>query len=126
MRVIGSRRAARVASAAAALAVASCGDGRIGNLSEGIGRDSALRVLAGGATADSLANVYKQETYINDGRMINVLMYNKDGVKESDQPGVPDSELTPVVTVDGKVTGWGWTHYDSVARANNIPVKDHK
>ena len=52
-------------------------------------------------------------------------MYNKDGVKETDQPGVPDRELTPVVTVDGKVTGWGWTHYDSVAKANNVPVKDH-
>jgi hypothetical protein len=58
--------------------------------------------------------------------MINVLLYNKDGAKEAADPSVPDSKLTPVVTVDGKVTGWGWAHYDSVAKANNIPVKAHK
>ena len=125
MRVIRGRRAAISLGAAATLALTACGDSRVGNLSTGIGRDSALKVLAGGTTGDSLANVYKQETYIYDGKLINVLLYNKDGLTETAQPGVRDPELTPVVIVDNKVTGWGWAHYDSVAKANNIEVKDH-
>jgi hypothetical protein len=126
MHALVARRAAASFAAVAVVALAGCGDKRIDSLSQGIARDSALKVLAGGPTADSLANVYKQESYIYDGRMINVLMYNKDGETEKDDPTVPDSRLTPVVTVDGKVTGWGWAHYDSVAKANNIPVKAHK
>ena len=106
--------------------LAGCGDKRVDSLSTGIPRDSALKVLAGGPSSDSLANVYKQEAYINNGKFINVLVYSKDGVKEAADPAVPDSKLTPVVVVDGKVAGWGWTYYDSVAKANNIPLKAHK
>ena len=106
--------------------LSGCGDKRVDDLSQGIARDSALKLLAGGPSSDSLANVYKQETYIYNGKMINVLLYSKDGAKEASDPAVPDSKLTPVVTVDGKVTGWGWAHYDSVAKANNVPLKDHK
>ena len=109
----------------ASAALAGCGDARVESLSTGIARDSALKILAGGPSSDSLANVYKQEAYINEGKFINVLVYSKDGVKEAADPSVPDSKLTPVVLVDNKVTGWGWAHYDSVAKANNIPVKDH-
>ena len=107
-------------------ALAACGDAHVDKLTAGITRDSALKVLAGTPSTDSLANVYKQETYIYNGKMINVLLYNRAGAKEAADPTVPDSKLTPVVTVDGKVTGWGWAYYDSVAKANNIPVKDHK
>jgi hypothetical protein len=111
---------------ASAAALSACGDKRIDQLSAGITRDSALKVMAGGASGDSLANVYKQEAYLYNSRMINVLLYNKDGVKDSEDPAVPDSKLTPVVVVDGKVTGWGWAHYDSLAKENGIPVRDHK
>ena len=126
MNVTIGRRVAVLLAATSAVALSACGDTRIDSLSTGISRDSALKVLAGGSSSDSLANVYKQEAYIYDSRMINVLLYNKDGVKDSQDPAVPDSRLTPVVTVDGKVTGWGWAHYDSIAKANNIPVRDHK
>ena len=124
MRFIRDRHAVMLA-ASAALALAGCGDARIKNLSTDIPRDSALKVLAVGTSGDSLANIYKQESYIYNGRLINVLMYNKDGVKQASDSTVPDSKLTPVVTVNGKVSGWGWAHYDSVAKANNIPVKPH-
>jgi hypothetical protein len=120
------RRAAVLLAATSVGLLAGCGDKHIDSLTKDIPRDSALKVLAGGPSADSLANVYTQETYIYNGRMINVLMYSKKGEKESSNPSVPDSKLTPVVTVDGKVTGWGWTYYDSIAKANNIPVKEHR
>jgi hypothetical protein len=125
MNVTIGRRTAVLVAAASVVVVAACGDSRVGSLSTGITRDSALKVLAGGASGDSLANVYKQESYIYDSRMINVLLYSRDGVKDSADPAVPDSRLTPVVLVDGKVTGWGWAHYDSVAKANNVPLRDH-
>ena len=35
-------------------------------------------------------------------------------------------DFTPVVVVDGKLTGWSWQHWDSVAGANKIPVKPAK
>ena len=120
------RCAAVLFAAAMVGSLAACGDKNVDSLSKGIARDSALKLLAGGPSADSLTNVYKQESYIYNGKFINVLMYNKQGAKEASDPSVPDSKLTPVVTVDGKVTGWGWAYYDSVARANNIPVKEHK
>ena len=120
------RRVAVLLAATSVVALSACGDSRISALSTGITRDSALKVLSGGESSDSLDNVYKQEGYIYDSRMINVLLYNKDGVKDAQDPAVPDSKLTPVVTVDGKVTGWGWAHYDSIAKANNIPLRDHK
>ena len=126
MNVTIGRRAAVLVAATSLVVLAACGDSRIGALSTGISRDSAVKVLGGGAEGDSLANVYKQESYINDGRVINILVYNKDGLKQADDSAVSDSRLTPVVTVDGKVTGWGWSHYDSVAAANNIPVKPHQ
>ena len=118
-------RATALLVATTAMMLSACSDKRLDSLSKDIPRDSALKVLAGGQTGDSLANVYKQETYLYNGQMINVLLYSKDGTKESDDPAVPDSKLTPVVTVGGKVTGWGWAYYDSVAKANNIPVKPH-
>src|SRR5215216_239957 len=93
--------------ATTAMMLSACSDKRLDSLAKDIQRDSALKVLAGGQTGDSLANVYKQETYLYNGQMINVLLYSKDGTKESDDPAVPDSKLTPVVTVGGKVTGWG-------------------
>lgn len=124
MNATDLRRTAIGLGTLAALSLSGCGDKRIDNLSRGIPRDSALKVLAGGPTGDSLANVYKQETYLYNSHLINVLLYNKEGLTEK-AASVPDKELTPVVLIDNKVSGWGWQHYDSVAKANNIPVKPH-
>lgn len=122
-----SRRAAAVLGAAAAVLAAGCGDARIEKLSTGISRDSALKILAEGSTGgDSLANVYKQETYLLDGQLTNVLFYNRKGVTQSEDPAVAADALTPIVVSGGKVTGWGWTYYDSLAKANNIPVPPRK
>ena len=45
MRVFRGRGAAISFAAAVPLILTACGDSRIGNLSTGIGRDSALKVL---------------------------------------------------------------------------------
>ena len=105
--------------------LAGCGDSRIKQLTPGITRDSALKVINEGAASDSLARVYKQETYLVEGKQLNVLFYNKDGIKQASDSTLAAKAQTPIVTVDGKVTGWGWTHYDSVAKANNITPSPH-
>ena len=105
--------------------LAGCGDSRIKQLAPGITRDSALKVINEGAAGDSLARVYKQEMYLVNGKHLNVLFYNKDGVKQASDSTLAADAQTPIVTIDGKVTGWGWTHYDSVAKANNITPSSH-
>lgn len=106
----------------ATLASAACGDARLDKLSAGIARDSALKVINEGASSDSMARVYKQETYLLNGKMTNVLFYNSDGIRQANDSTLSAEKQTPIVIVDGKVAGWGWTYYDSVAKANNIPV----
>ena len=115
-----TRRLAIGGAAALAVVLGACSDARIGKLTAGISRDSALKVINDGSKGDSLAWVYKQETYLVDGKLINVLFYNKDGIKQESDSALATDDQTPIVTVAGTVTGWGWTHYDSVAKANNI------
>lgn len=104
----------------AAGALIACGDSRIKKLTPGISRDSALKVINEGASGDSLARVYKQETYLVNGQLTNVLFYTKNGVTQKQDSTLAAKAQTPIVTVDGKVTGWGWNHYDSVAKAMNF------
>ena len=118
-----TRRGVVIGAPVLAILLAACGDARIEKLSSGITRDSALTVINEGATGDSLARVYKEEVYLVNGKHLNVLFYNKDGVKQQSDSTLSANAQVPIVTVDGKVTGWGWAHYDSVAKANNIPVK---
>jgi hypothetical protein len=120
-RSIKTRIVFKVALASlAAGALIACGDSRINKLTPGISRDSALKVINEGTSGDSLARVYKQETYLVNGQMTNVLFYNKDGVKQKQDSTLAPKAQTPIVTVGGKVTGWGWAHYDSVAKAMNF------
>ena len=52
--MIGRRTAVLIAAMSSGL-LAGCGDKRVDSLSTGIPRDSALKILAGGPSSDSLA-----------------------------------------------------------------------
>ena len=111
---------------ALAAAATGCRDKRLDKLEAGLTRDSVLALINDGNKSDSLAHVYKQETYFlqnlkGNVRYGNILFYNRKGVKESDQPKLEREAATPIVLADGKVIGWGWTFYDSVAKVNNFP-----
>jgi hypothetical protein len=122
------RRLVRGLAAGTALVSVACSDTRLENLSAGISRDSALAIINEGASGDSLARVYRQESYLLQNRegnahVANILFYNKSGVKEADNPTLSPDATTPIVVSNGKVIGWGWTYYDSLAKANNIPAR---
>lgn len=123
-----STRATIVIALSSVVFATACGDSRLENLSTGISRDSVLAIINEGASGDSLARVYRQESYLlankeGNAHLANILFYNKSGVKEADDSTLAREATTPIVLLNGNVAGWGWTYYDSLAKANNIPVK---
>lgn len=99
-------------------------DTRLSQLTAGITRDSALRILGSGAPAtDSLANVQRKEIYLISGVPMEILFYSPGGVTAGTEPAPAESTLRPVVLHGDRVIGWGWVFFDSVANANDIRVK---
>lgn len=135
MNVSDVRRRPSLLVFAAALSVAliaACGgdsDQRTQQISPGIDRDSALKVLAmalpgaagGTADADTLKNIWRRSQYLMAGRKIEILFYSPNNEKWKATDTVPQDKIIPVVVVDGKVVGVGRTVYDSVASLYAIP-----
>jgi len=118
------RAVAGFSAVALATLAAACRDKRLDTLHVGMPRDSVLALINQGES-DSLARVYKQETYFlqnlkGNVQYGNILFYNRKGAKEADQPKLERDAATPIVLADGKVIGWGWTFYDSVATINKL------
>jgi hypothetical protein len=61
-------------------------------------------------------------SYLVDGQFIEAMIYRRDGA-EGPIDSLDRGDLTPVILVDGKLTGWGWEHWDSVAGAHRIEVR---
>ena len=115
-----ARTVRRLGSIAAVLAFAStlsgCGprpDPRLANLAEGISQDSVLRVMG----ADS-AN--RTESFLVNGQSISTLYFARPGA--ADSAALADRNMSPVVLISGRVVGWGWEKWDSIAEANTIQV----
>jgi hypothetical protein len=108
----------RLALASALLLIASgCAkvDPRVKALGVGIPKDSALAVM-------ELSPTDLGEAYLIDGQYIEAYVVRMPGV-EGPRDSLSRDQLTPVVVIDGKVTGWGWAHWDSVAGLKKIAVK---
>jgi len=113
-------------SGVALLAACRGEDKRVKELTQGITRDSAVSVMAQEAkmsTSDSLPNVYTTALYIINGKKYEVLYFTPDN-KKFMKDSVSLNELTPVLFVDNKLYGKGWDMWDSVSKANNIPLQD--
>lgn len=108
--------------AALTLAVLATGctreDPRVKGLGIGISKDSALAVMG-------LPSTERGEAYLMNGRYIEAFVVRKPGV-EGPRDSLARKQMTPVIVVDGTVTGWGWPHWDSVAGANKITVAPEK
>jgi len=116
-----------VLTGAIAVATSACSDSRLEKLSNGIGRDSALAIINEGTSGDSLARIFKQDSYWlqnkkGNAHVANILYYSRKGAKAANDSTVIRGATTPIVILDGKLVGWGWTYFDSLAVANDIPV----
>lgn len=127
------RRALSVAGLFTATVVVACTDKRVKQLDTGITRDSAMSVISQdlkpGAPHDSFPNVYKRDRYLIAGKNLEVLYFNGDNKKQTVESGkatvdsVPPRKLTPLVFLDNKMVGKGWDQWDSIAKANKIPIQ---
>ncbi|MFN0180810.1 MAG: hypothetical protein ACKVZ0_18565 [Gemmatimonadales bacterium] len=95
-------------------AVVGCerGDPRINDLTVGIPKDSAVAVMGGAPTVI--------EPYLINGLYIEAMFYARPG--KTDSASKAPRKMTPVVAINGKLAGWGWVYWDSLAPANQIPV----
>ena len=127
------RKAVTTAALSAATLLVACQDKRVKALDTGITRDSAVSVIAQdlnpGAGPDSFPNVYSRERFLIAGKNYEVLYFSPDNKKQVVVNGavpkdtIPMKELTPLVFKENKLLGKGWGFWDSLAKANNIPVK---
>jgi hypothetical protein len=105
--------------------LAACEDKRVSQLDTGITRDSAVSVLAQeikGGGADSFPNVYTRDKYLINGKNYEVLYFTKNNEKAT-KDTVPWKNLTPLVFVENKLVAKGWSPWDSISKANKIPLK---
>lgn len=110
-----------VAALGLTLLVSACqrGDPRLDNLAVGITKDSAIAVMGGERPS-------RVDPYLTGGQYIEAMLFiPPDRVPEGTDT-LPDRRRSPVVAINGVVTGWGWDYWDSVATANRIvvPPKD--
>jgi len=121
------RSALTVVALSAAMLSAACGpDKRVQALNNGITRDSVLSVISHdlkpGAPPDSFPNVYKRSRYLINGRNYEVLYFTPNDEKQG-KDSVATKKLTPLVLVENKLVGKGWDVWDSVSKANKIPIE---
>jgi hypothetical protein len=136
-----SRRTVLTAGLLCTALIAACEDKRVKELKTGISRDSAVNVIkqdakpaqVSGTPTDSFPNVYTREQYLINGQNLDILYFTPDNAKAKVLPfgrspsrkedSIPFKRLTPLVFVNNKLVGRGWDYWDSVSKANKIPLK---
>ena len=109
--------------------VAGCsGDARLKTLEAGIPKDSVVKLM--GVDSPQRVDPYltgampprdrdgQGQEQPTGGHYIEAMYYRQPGKTDS----VADRKLSPVVVIDGKLAGWGWKSWDSIAGANKIAV----
>ncbi len=136
------RRALLATGLTSAFFLAACEDKRVKELDTGISRDSAVKVITQDAkpapaadsstiSPNSIPNVFWRERFLIAGKNYEVLYFTSDnskmpmphngGLLPSDS--IPFGKLTPIVFVDNRLTGRGWSYWDSVSTSLKIPLK---
>lgn len=123
MRRSAQKRLTGLVIFAGTAALVACGDARLKELSTGMSRDSVLAAL-GSSPPDSEKFIYDRNHYIVDSKLIEVFYYYPKS-RMAFVDTVPGDELTPVVLLNGVVTGWGWKYWDSVAAVINVRPPEH-
>jgi hypothetical protein len=92
--------------------LAACGDARLDKLSLGISKDSAAAVIG--------AIPHRELSYLTSGKLWEVQFYARGSVNPKDS--VAWHKMSPVVFVDHKTVGWGWSWWAGTSKKQNIPM----
>jgi hypothetical protein len=119
------RRFLAFASATLTLALlAACGDSRVRSLELGISKDSVLKIIGEGAPpGDSLPNVYKRIQYFVDSKFFDIFLFDPKNRKVWLDPLVTDKELTPIIVVQDKLEGTGWSYADELTAKYKLQIR---
>lgn len=78
-------------------------------------------VIASSYITTAITNPYRSELYRSAGHVFEILLYYTDKKKADD--AITDDELTPIIIMDGKLDGWGWSYWDSLIQKYEIRVR---
>jgi len=126
------RSAWTIAVLSSAITLAACEDKRVSQLDTGITRDSALSVISRdvkpGSPPDSFPNVYTRDRYLIGGKNYEVLYFtpNNEKIEKAGKDTIPKRKLEPIVFMENRLIGRGWTFWDSLAATMKIPVPPKK
>ena len=73
------------------------------------------------ASSRIINNPYKSSAISIEDKSIEILYYYTD--LKSDDGAITDDELTPIVLINGKVTGWGWDYWHDTAQKYEIRIR---
>lgn len=68
-----------------------------------------------------ITNPYRTEMHQSNGHVFKLLLYYTD-IQKNDG-AITDDELTPLVVVDGKLDGWGWSYWNNLIEKYEIRVR---
>jgi hypothetical protein len=97
---------------------------RLNSLSLGMNKSQVLDVM-GTVPYEYYGNItnnpYRVEAYTIKQDVVNVIFYWTD-VRERDG-AITEDELTPIVLINDKVVGWGWTQWEQTAVRYSIRIR---
>ena len=103
-----------VLAALTAATLAGCAgeDARFKKLTVGISKDSAFSALG-------VKVKERPASYLVNGQLIEIAMVRRPQA-EGPLDSLTKKQYAPMVTIGGKLAGWGWKYWDSLAGANKI------
>jgi Protein of unknown function (DUF3192). len=97
---------------------------RLMNLSTGMTKSEVLAVMETKILTSEngqINNPYRTEMYRSQGHTFELLLYYTD--KKRADGAITDDELTPLVIMDGKLDGWGWSYWDGLVQKYELRVR---
>ncbi len=106
------RRLQALAAMLGLTALAACGDSRLNNLTLGMASDSVSTIIG--------QPPHRSMTYLTAGKHWGLQLFPRSSTDLKDS--VVWRKLSPVVTIDGKVVGWGWKWWSHEAAVQHVDM----
>lgn len=95
---------------------------RMAGLSTGMSRRDVLSVMGTNTIRSAegrlISNPYRTKLYRTPRHEFELLLYYTD--ENSYHDAITDEELTPLVIMDGKLDGWGWSHWNALVQKYDL------